>query len=244
MTGDFDSSQRLDRSWDVNAEAWTATVRQHRIESRRVATDRAIVEAVLRRSPSTVLDVGCGEGWLCRELGGVGIRCTGVDGSSGLIDAAREADHEGQYHLLSYADVESLEEFSRAGRFDVAVCNFSLLHQDIRPILDIVRRVVRPGGIVLIQTVHPWAACGDAPYVDGWRNEDFAWSELPFPEPMPWYFRTLESWTRILSDSDLLLDTISEPRHPEGGRPLSLLLSAIRPGVQRSVGTDGSVGSQ
>lgn len=229
-TGELGFSERLNKSWDANAQAWTATVRDRGIESRRVATDQAIVDAVLRLSPGAVLDVGCGEGWLCRELRACGITCTGVDGSSELIEAAQTADPDSLYHLLSYADFNRLADVTARNHFDVAVCNFSLLHDDIRAILDAVRGVLRPGGVLLVQTVHPWTASGEAEYVDGWRAEDFAWSARLFPQSMPWYFRTLESWIQALSGSDFLIGRVAEPLHPEQGRPLSLLLSAIRPG--------------
>jgi 2-polyprenyl-3-methyl-5-hydroxy-6-metoxy-1,4-benzoquinol methylase len=221
----------LDRSWDDNAEAWTATVRERRIESRRVATDRAIVDAVLRHSPGRLLDVGCGEGWLCRVLSEHAIQCVGVDGSSDLTRAAQSADPDGEYHLLRYDDFDRLAEIVKFSSTDLAVCNFALLHEEIVPILTAVHSVLRPRGILLIQTVHPWTASGTSDYVDGWRTEDFAWSTCCFPEPMPWYFRTLESWTNTIRDSGFVLDAVAEPVHPESKKPLSLLLSAVRPGV-------------
>jgi 2-polyprenyl-3-methyl-5-hydroxy-6-metoxy-1,4-benzoquinol methylase len=37
--------------------------------------------AVLRDKPASVLDVGCGEGWLARALSAHACRVTGVDAS-------------------------------------------------------------------------------------------------------------------------------------------------------------------
>lgn len=228
---DLHAADRLDRSWDHNAQAWTTAVRESRIESRRIATDRAIVDAVLRRAPKRVLDVGCGEGWLCRALRNHGLESTGVDGSTELIRAAQSADPEGDYHLLRFADFDRLPQVVVAASADLAVCNFALLHEDIRPILEAVRTVLRPGGVLLIQTVHPWTAGDTSAYVDGWRTEDFAWSNCNFPHVMPWYFRTLESWVTTIRQSGLVIDDLAEPAHPESKKPLSLLLSAVRPDV-------------
>lgn len=221
----------LDRSWDDNAKAWTATVREGQIESRRVATDRAIIDAVLRYTPGRLLDVGCGEGWLCRVLSEHHIKCVGVDGSSDLIRAAQHADPEGEYHLLRYGDFDRLPEIVKPASTDLAVCNFALLHEKIAPILRAVHGVLRPRGTLLIQTVHPWTAGGTSDYVDGWRTDEFAWSACCFPRPMPWYFRTLESWATTIGDSGFILDGVAEPAHPESKKPLSLLLSLVRPGV-------------
>ena len=61
--------------WQSNANAWTQAVRSASIESRRLATDQAVVDAVMRARPSRVLDVGCGEGWLTRALSTRGGSC-------------------------------------------------------------------------------------------------------------------------------------------------------------------------
>ena len=222
-------SDLLDRSWDDNARAWTAIVRERQIESRRVATDQAIVDAVLRHSPGRLVDVGCGEGWLCRVLSEHGVKCVGVDGSSDLIRAAQSADPEGEYHVLRYGDFGRLPEVVKST--DLAVFNFALLHEEIAPLLTAVHGILRPHGTLLIQTVHPWTAMGASDYVDGWRTEDFAWSACRFPRSMPWYFRTLESWVKTIRDSGFILDDVTEPVHPQNHKPLSLLLSAVRRGV-------------
>ncbi len=56
--------RRVIESWGKNAGPWTRAVREQQIDRRRQVTDQANVEAVLSRSPKTVLDIGCGEGWL------------------------------------------------------------------------------------------------------------------------------------------------------------------------------------
>ena len=41
------NSEQLRRSWSANADAWSAAVREQKIESRRLATNAAIVDAVM-----------------------------------------------------------------------------------------------------------------------------------------------------------------------------------------------------
>lgn len=67
-TDRFSDAHIID-SWRKNVESWTSAVRERRIDSRRLATDQAIIDATLSRSPHSVLDLGCGEGWLVRALG-------------------------------------------------------------------------------------------------------------------------------------------------------------------------------
>ena len=67
-------------SWNQNASAWINTIENDEIESRKLVTNKAIIDAVISYSPSTILDIGCGEGWLTRELTIKGIEAWGVDG--------------------------------------------------------------------------------------------------------------------------------------------------------------------
>ncbi len=222
MSRDPDPAEQLRQSWDANAGAWSAAVREHKIESRRVATDAAIVHAVLARSAKRVLDVGCGEGWLARTLATSGLSVVGVDASAPLIEGAREQGG-GTFHVLSYADLSAQPE--RVGsEFDAVVCNFSLLEEGVVPLLSALRRVATPEGALYIQTVHPWSACGETAYRDGWRTETFSSFGQSFAEPMPWYFRTLASWVEVLHAAGWQIDEVREPLHPDTGKPLSLLL--------------------
>jgi 2-polyprenyl-3-methyl-5-hydroxy-6-metoxy-1,4-benzoquinol methylase len=213
----------LVRSWSRNADAWTRTVREGGIESRRLVTDAAIVRAVLERRPERVLDLGCGEGWLARALAEQGIGVVGIDVSTELVDAARRAGG-GAFHAVAYDALAADPSLAR-GEYDAVVCNFSLLGEDPTPLLESLRRVLRPGGALVVQTVHPWTAAGEGPYADGWRTETFAGFGEGFAAPMPWYFRTLASWTAVIATAGYDLAGLREPLHPTTGRPASLILT-------------------
>jgi len=94
-----------------------------------------------------------------------------------------------------------------------------------------VRGLLAPGGRLVVQTVHPWGACGDEPYRDGWRLETFeGFGAQVFPEAMPWHFRTLASWHAALAEAGFTVETLREPCHPDTGRPLSLLMVCVPAG--------------
>ena len=66
----------------------------------------------------SVLDAGCGEGYLARVLAGRGARVTGIDLSPRLIEIAREKDTAGEIDyrvadlsqpLASFSDASTLE---------------------------------------------------------------------------------------------------------------------------------------
>ena len=223
-----DPAARMLRSWERNAAAWTGAVRERRIASRRAGTDAAIVAAVLAARPRNVLDVGCGEGWLARELSTHGCRVVGIDASEALIASARNLGG-GTFEAVAYADVSD-RATGLGAPFDVAVCNFSLLEADLAPVLDALRRILDTRGRLLIQTVHPWIANRDGAYADGWRTETFADFGGEFAEPMPWYFRTLASWIAIVVAAGFNIERVDEPTDAGSGRPLSLLIQAVRAG--------------
>ncbi|WP_266182409.1 class I SAM-dependent methyltransferase [Dyella humicola] len=222
MTTSSSEGQILD-AWEVNARAWERAVRDRRIESRRLVTDQAIVDAVLSRSPRRVIDLGCGEGWLARTLAAEGVRVVGVDVVPSLVEAARSQDG-GEFHLLSYADVAAGALKQRA---DVVVCNFSLLGEaSVDELLAAVPSLLEAGGVLLVQTLHPLAVAATEPYRDGWRAGSWDGCGEGFATPAPWYFRTLGGWLAAFMAAGLELLRIDEPLHPRTGRPASVIFTA------------------
>lgn len=214
-------AERLRRSWEANAPAWRDAVRERRIESRRI-TDAAIAGAVLERNPRRVLDVGCGEGWLARALSAQGIAVTGIDASSPLIAAARSLGGA-SFFVMSYEQLAA-DPSALGAAFDVIVANFSILDDRADALLRAMLPLLASGGVVIVQTVHPWSAGG--PYADGWRTETFAAFPGEWPEAMPWYFRTLGSWHRVWSEAGFQVDEIREPMGEGATTPASLIFMA------------------
>jgi 2-polyprenyl-3-methyl-5-hydroxy-6-metoxy-1,4-benzoquinol methylase len=212
-------------SWQHNAAAWSTAVREKRIESRRAGTDAAIVGAVIERGATKVLDAGCGEGWLARSLSEQGIDVVGFDGSAPLVERATAAGG-GSFQVVTY------EAFSETpaqvgADFDVVIFNFSLFTEDITPLLRAAAKTLRIGGALIIQTIHPFNDATSEPYVDAWRLETFASMGEEFRAPMPWYFRTMTSWLRSVTDAGLKFDRLREPINAATGRPLSLIIESV-----------------
>ena len=181
------------------------------------------MRAVLSVSPATVLDLGCGEGWLARALSGKGVKVTGTDVVPELIDRARQLGG-GDFRVLSY---EEITAGALTGRFDVVVANFALIGaQAVDALIASVPRLLTPGGRLIVQTLHPVVACGDHPYEDGWRPGSWAGFGEEFTDPAPWYFRTMERWEAMLAESGLRLEQRLEPVNPATGKPASVIFIA------------------
>lgn len=82
-----------------------------------------------------------------------------------------------------------------------------------------------------MQTVHPLVSCGEAPYVDGWREGSWAGFSPDFADAPPWCFRTLASWVALFVDSGLRITGLREPHHPQTGQPVSLILAGQLPAL-------------
>ena len=220
-----DHAAQQQSSWITNASAWTDAVREGRIASRRNGTDAAIIDACKAKAGMRVLDVGCGEGWLSRDIASNGATVIGVDASEPLIDAARGAGGA-TYEVIDYASLTTREDVA-PGPFDLIVLNFALLDEEISPLLRALGARLADGGRLVIQTVHPFIAAGADGYADGWREERFTAFGEGFSAPMPWFFRTFANWFQVLSASDLTLSNLREPRASDGSI-LSLLLECRR----------------
>ncbi len=223
MSTDPSSDARIVDSWHKNASPWTTAVRDNQIESRRLVTNRAIVDAVLSRSPASALDIGCGEGWLVRALAQHGVSVIGVDVVPALIEQAKQAGG-GEFRVASY---EAIAAGELDVTVDVAIANFSLIGKEsVESLLRRVPGLLKPRGALVIQTLHPIVACGELPYEDGWRSGSWAGFSDDFSDPAPWYFRTMESWVKLLTDSGLRLIESREPLHPTSGKPASVIFIA------------------
>lgn len=196
-------------SWEKNAENWIEAVRGNLIPSRKAGTDKAIVDTILQCAPKRLLDVGCGEGWLIRSIAdAAGCEAVGIDASQRLILAARTADPRNRYEVMSYDDLLAGTD-GLGGGFDVIAFNYALFDEGTASLLGVMKHRLSPGGVMVIQSLNPRGI--DPAGNDAWRIEDFSSFEGREWAPMPWFFRTIDSWRQVVRDAGLTLRELSEP---------------------------------
>jgi len=61
------ADKKIIASWHQNAKAWIQAITNDEIASRTLITNQAIIDTILQTEPKTLLDIGCGEGWLARQ---------------------------------------------------------------------------------------------------------------------------------------------------------------------------------
>jgi ubiquinone/menaquinone biosynthesis C-methylase UbiE len=122
------------------------------------AEAQALAAARLAGCPEggELLDVPCGFGRHAVPLARAGYRVTGVDRSEALLAEARRRTGGERWPKLTRADYRDLP-FSDAS-FDAAICLFSSLgylgdEEDTKALAEI-GRVLRPGGRLVIETMH------------------------------------------------------------------------------------------
>eukprot|EP01035_Chromulina_nebulosa_P002113 gene2113-2838_t len=155
----------VDRFSAMAAEWWDPTGKfkpLHKFNPVRIAYIRDKVADKFGRDPKShqpmaglrVLDIGCGGGFMAEAMQGRGAAVSGIDLSAGAIAAARRhARSEGldiDYRVASGTDLPFA-----AGTFDIAVCVDVLEHiADYDQVIAETRRVLRPGGLFLFDTIN------------------------------------------------------------------------------------------
>lgn len=209
--------------WARVARDWTAWARKPGHDAFWAYRD-ALVDYIGQGS-GEALDIGCGEGRLSRELKALGYRVTAADTVSELVDIAAEADSA---HDYATADAAALPFDD--GRFDLVVAYNVLMDvEDVPGSLREIRRVLRPGGTLMVSLVHPFRDRGrfagpapEAPFIlegtyygrerfegseerDGLRMDFAGWSQ------------PLEDYAAALEVAGLAITSIREPKpdHPE-----------------------------
>ncbi|MBF2014638.1 MAG: class I SAM-dependent methyltransferase [Rivularia sp. T60_A2020_040] len=214
-------------SWNQNADSWITTIENEEIASRKIVTNQAIIDTIISYSPNSILDIGCGEGWLTRELTLKGIEAWGVDGVSALIKKAQLMNC-GKFLIATYEDIINNKiDIDFEFDFDAVVCNFSLLGKaTVDNLIASIPSLLKNNQLLFIQTLHPVIGCGELPYIDGWRQE--LWNDFnsDFKQPAPWYFRKIETWIKLLKSSGFSILECREPINPITQKPASIILIA------------------
>lgn len=222
------NDKKIIDSWKKNATPWINAIQENQIESRVQITNQAIIDTIIATSAKTVLDLGCGEGWLIRKLSSYGIKASGLEVIPALAHEAQK-QCDSKIYSLAYEDIS---QTTVTKKFDAIVCNFSLLGKEsVDYLFEIVPNLLNPrgstsdGGHFIIQTLHPSSYCGPEPYTNGWRKGSWQGFNSTFCDPAPWYFRTIESWIQLFNKYGYTLTLFQEPVHPTTSKVASLILA-------------------
>ncbi|MHA2497311.1 MAG: class I SAM-dependent methyltransferase, partial [Candidatus Hodarchaeales archaeon] len=80
--------------WNILADSWTSLIRPEGTLHHRFILNPCIKELLEPVKGSYILDAGCGEGYLSRELANAGASVVGVDFSGRMIEKCKRAASE------------------------------------------------------------------------------------------------------------------------------------------------------
>ena len=122
-----------------------------------IRLEESVVPALLAESPpGRALDAACGTGRHTARLVELGHDVVGVDGTEAMLSLARTRVPDADFQIGSLTALP-LED----GEVDLAVCSLALTHlAELGPAVVELRRVVRPGGRVVVTCTRPSSPSG------------------------------------------------------------------------------------
>jgi SAM-dependent methyltransferase len=171
-----------------------------------------------------ILDAGCGSGPLFAALRDRGAIVTGFDKSAAMVELARRRLGDGAD--LRVADLGSRLPFPD-GRFDDVIASLVLHYlEDWGPALAELRRVLKPGGRLLVSVDHPFAInlmhreAGREPGYFATCNWTEEWTFGGQAALMSFWNRPLHAMTDAFTAAGFRIAVISEPSPAPGAREL------------------------
>lgn len=180
----------------------------------------------------SVLDAGCGSGYLTAELAKQANKVTGTDFAPNFISLCKQKYKERDNLEFALQDIEQPFQFADAS-FDVIVCKMVLQYvYDIQPFASEAMRMLKPDGQLLTIVDHPFrAAYFHAQQPGSSVNSSELYSGKPQTKTglwgkteLTWYARTTGNYVQTFLGTGLSLAEIHEPLTGQGGPiPFSVL---------------------
>ena len=130
--------------------------------------------------PETSLDLGCGTGILCEILHKNGIRASGMDFSSGMIEIARQGNPEIHYEVADMITYCPEEQFDLVTCTGDAINHIGLL-SDVEKIFQNVYAYLAPGGYLVFDILNENEVSDSEPFEMDYDARTRVWFQMTRP---------------------------------------------------------------
>lgn len=210
-------------SWQKNATEWVKVIEEAQIPSRKYTNQAIVCYLESDSEKHHMVDMGCGEGWLTRQITALGKEGVGIDATEDLLKNARQKGYE-PFYQLTYEEIMAGANIPE-GPFDMAVFNFSIYQEkNLHKLFKMTKKNLVEDGTIVIQTLHPYFLVQNGYGYQSQLIED-SWKGLPgnFVDGHTWYARTFENWFQVFKESGLQMLQMQEVCNDKN-IPLSLII--------------------
>lgn len=234
--------QQKQEEWQKNANFWIKIIRENLDPFRLKVTNRAILESLKDKKNLRILDIGCGEGYLCRILAKKGHRIFGIDFCPELIKAAKDLEKRRPLGI-GY----SIGDF-RKTKFPSLYFDAIISHHTINEIenpeeaFKEFSRILKKDGRLILLFLHPCFEIDPKIYFQKAKIKKSYYLVSGIKSPSPYFYLhlPLSEWIELLTRYGFLIKKIKEP-HPSlkllkknkwwkehFERPLFILIEAVK----------------
>ncbi|MEJ6483718.1 class I SAM-dependent methyltransferase [Nostoc punctiforme UO1] len=225
IMANFDDQEILEL-WDHRAKDWDIQVGNDGDSNRILNSDPVLWSFAGNVAGLSVLDAGCGTGYLARQLCLKGASVTGIDFSPQMIEIAKfrasQNNLDIDFHLDSCTELKSLPD----EQFDTIVSNYVLMDLlDLEGAIRAFNRVLKPSGIAILVFSHPCFPQGNSTTVNEDGTVSYSWASSYFERtqhndepwnhfttPFIWFHRPLSDYWKVFKAAGFSVDEFEEPR--------------------------------
>jgi 2-polyprenyl-3-methyl-5-hydroxy-6-metoxy-1,4-benzoquinol methylase len=226
-------------SWEINF-----SFRKEELESRGDKTYWEVLVPVFKNAVrgviphGTVLDVGCGLGYLTNEIAPDVEKITGIDPAGKVIEFAKDKFRNRNTEFVD-ASILDFEKENQDCRYDICIANM-VFHNigDLDINIRAIHHLLNRQGYLLFSIPHPAFWYSTRSYFDGksFFYEKEKSYQLPFkirnfkqhPSLITYWHRSLEHYVEILKKSNFIITSIKEPALPGGHSVKDILFFVCR----------------
>ncbi len=211
--------------WNRVADDWRLQVGDDGDSNRRLHSDPVLWKFAGDVSGRTVLDAGCGTGYLSKKLRDRGALVTGIDFSERMIEVARAKNPAIDFRVDSCSALATIDD----EHFDMVIANYVLMDTpDLRATMEAFNRVLQTDGVAILVFCHPCFPQGRATVSENSAEISYCWS-FPYFEPRKctdppwahftsefiWFHRPLSDYWKAFIAAGFVVVDFEEPRITE-----------------------------